>query len=186
MYWGCCRCWSRAASWAACSFFFIFLLTNFTATSLRVALWMHFFTMEKRPLENKREKDFAKIPKTTRSHFIQWRVKFYLKGSDSNILLGLYFLVFFFYWSIVDLQCCVSIRCTATWFGIFFRFFSIIDYYKILNIVSCAIQQVLVVYPFIFSRVYTVILTFSLILPHAFPFGNHKFVFYVCEPNSVL
>ena len=32
----------------------------------------------------------------------------------------------------------------------FFRFFSIIGYYKILNIVSCAIQQVLVGYLFIF------------------------------------
>ena len=30
----------------------------------------------------------------------------------------------------------------------FFRFFSIIGYYKILNIVPCAIQQVLVVYLF--------------------------------------
>ena len=45
-------------------------------------------------------------------------------------------------WSIVDIQCCGSFRCIAKWFRIifFFRFYSIIGYYKILNIVSYAIQ----------------------------------------------
>ena len=61
-----------------------------------------------------------------------------------------FFLSFFFLnWSIVDLQYCVSFRCTAKWFSYsyiciylysFFQFFSIIVYYKILNIVPCAIQ----------------------------------------------
>ena len=50
---------------------------------------------------------------------------------------------FFFNWSIVGLQCRVSFRCTAKWFSytyiLFFRFFSIIGYYKILNIVPSAI-----------------------------------------------
>ena len=53
---------------------------------------------------------------------------------------------------IVGLQCCVCFRCTVkrlsyTYIYIrtrtyifFFRFFSIVVYYKILNIVSCAIQ----------------------------------------------
>ena len=59
-------------------------------------------------------------------------------------------LSFFLYnWSIVDLQYYVSFRCTAKWFCYtyvciylysFFRFFSIIVYYKILTIVPCAVQ----------------------------------------------
>ena len=52
-----------------------------------------------------------------------------------------------FYWSLVDFQECVSFRCTAEWFSyiyiymcvFFFRFFSLIDYYKILSRVLCAI-----------------------------------------------
>ena len=59
---------------------------------------------------------------------------------------------FFFNWSIVDLQ---YFRCTAEWFSFiyiythtYFRFFSdsfpVLDYYKILNIVPCAIQFSLV------------------------------------------
>ena len=46
-------------------------------------------------------------------------------------------------WSIVGLQCCVHFRYTTKWFSyiyiFFFRFFSIIDYYKILNTVPCII-----------------------------------------------
>ena len=55
--------------------------------------------------------------------------------------------VFIFNWSIVDLQC---FKCTAKWFSFyiyrhtyicfFFRFFSFIGYYKILNTVLCATQ----------------------------------------------
>ena len=58
--------------------------------------------------------------------------------------------VFFFFkeknWTAVDLQCCVSFRNTAKWFSyicvsvyIYILFFSIIAYYKILNIVPCAL-----------------------------------------------
>ena len=46
-------------------------------------------------------------------------------------------------WSIVDLWCCASFRCTVTHF--LFRSFSTIGYYKMLNIVPCAIQWVLAV-----------------------------------------
>ena len=72
-----------------------------------------------------------------------------LKESQFLLPLGTVFFFFplflkifiYFNWSIIDLQC---FRCTAKWFSytyicvyIFpFRFFSIIGYYKILNIVS--------------------------------------------------
>ena len=51
-----------------------------------------------------------------------------------------------FYWSIVDLQCCINFWCTAEWFScsyiyIFFLvFFSIVVCQRVLNIVPCAIQ----------------------------------------------
>ena len=54
-------------------------------------------------------------------------------------------LLLFLNWSIVDLQSCVSFRCTTKWFNYtythlsFFRFFSITGNYKILNIIPCAI-----------------------------------------------
>ena len=93
----------------------------------------------------------------------------------------------FFYWTIVDLQYCVSFRCIAKWFRyiyvcvyIYFRFFSIIGYYKILNIIPCAI--LLLIY-FMYSSLYLLI-PYSQFVP--LPFGNHKIVFYVCESVSVL
>ena len=55
----------------------------------------------------------------------------------------------YFYWSIIDLQCCVRFRGTAKWLYIlyiikiyiyFFTFFSFKGYYKILSIVPCAKQ----------------------------------------------
>ena len=54
----------------------------------------------------------------------------------------------------VDLQCCVRFWCIAKWFSytymyiFFFIFFSIMVYYRILNIVPCAIQWDLIVYLF--------------------------------------
>ena len=39
-----------------------------------------------------------------------------------------------------------------------FRFFALIDYYKIVSIVCCAMQWVLVVYLFIYSSMYMLIL----------------------------
>ena len=68
----------------------------------------------------------------------------------------LLFCVFFFNWGAVDLQCCVSFRCTAVWFRYihiyifqiytYFRLYSIIGYYKILNVLPCIIQWILVAY----------------------------------------
>ena len=60
-----------------------------------------------------------------------------------------------FYWSIINLQCCISFKYTPKWFSylyalyiyiFFFKFFSIVGYYKILNIVSCIIWYILIVY----------------------------------------
>ena len=50
-----------------------------------------------------------------------------------------------FYWNTFDLECCISFCCIANWFiymyiYVIFIFFSIMAYYKILNIVTCAIE----------------------------------------------
>ena len=59
--------------------------------------------------------------------------------------------------------------------------FSIIVYDKILNTVPRAIQQILLVYLFIYGSVHLLIPYSRFIPPRLpFPFGNHKFVFYVC------
>ena len=60
--------------------------------------------------------------------------------------MGFYFLL-----NVVDLQCYATFCYTAKWFRIYIcfkKFFSIIVYYRILSIVSCAIQEDSVVYPF--------------------------------------
>ena len=56
-------------------------------------------------------------------------------------------IVFFFVvfnWSIVDLQCCANLYCTAKWLTykntFFFVCFSIMVYHRLLNIVPCGIQ----------------------------------------------
>jgi len=65
----------------------------------------------------------------------------------------------FFNSSIVDLQCCVSFRYTAKWSSyicFFFKFFSIIGYYKILNTVQFPVldsRPLLFMY-FIYSGMY--------------------------------
>ena len=67
----------------------------------------------------------------------------------------------------------------------FFRFFSIIGYYKILNIVPCAMQQDLVIYLFHIQQ-FVSVNPKLLIYPSLLNFGNHTFVFYVCGSVSVL
>ena len=73
-----------------------------------------------------------------------------------------------------------------TYISIFFRFFSLIGYYKILSIVPCAIQWVLVVYLFYIQYCVSINPKFLIYPSPPSPFGNHKFVFYACESISVL
>ena len=74
----------------------------------------------------------------------------------------LFLFYFIFYWSIVNLQCCVSFKCTARWFiytyihAFFFRFFSIIGYYKILR-ASLVAQWLRICLPMQGTRVWALI-----------------------------
>ena len=67
-------------------------------------------------------------------------------NKNSTVNLGgiSFFLPFnLLHWSIVNLQCCINFYYIAMWFSytvlFFFIFFSIMIYYRILNIVPCAI-----------------------------------------------
>ena len=98
-----------------------------------------------------------------------------------------------FYWSIVDLQCCVSFRGTAKVnqlyiyiYPLFFRFSSQVGHYRVLSRVPCAIQQVLISYIFYIQQ--CVCVNTNLLIypsPSLHP-GNHKFIFYICNSISVL
>ena len=61
----------------------------------------------------------------------------------------------------------------------FFSFFSIMVYYKILNIFLCLYSRTLLIIYFIYSSVNLLIPSSYLIHTLSFSFGNHKFVFYV-------
>ena len=68
----------------------------------------------------------------------------------------------------------------------FFRFFSIIGYCKIVNIVPYTIRWVLDIY-LLYICISVYLLIQLIIYPfHPVPFGNRKFVSYFCESISVL
>ena len=71
--------------------------------------------------------------------------------SDGDCVRNFFFNVF--YWSIVDLQCCVSFCYVAKWFSyayiytFFFRFFSILLYHRILFSVLYCSKSLLFIHP---------------------------------------
>ena len=68
-----------------------------------------------------------------------------------------------------------------------FRFFSHVDYHRLLGRVLCTTKQVLVGQPFHVPSVHMPVQTPSPSQPPSpVPFGNHKFVFKVCESVSFL
>ena len=73
----------------------------------------------------------------------------------------------FIYWKLVGLQCCVNFSCIAKWFRYThtFSFFFLIGYYKILSIVPCAIQYVLVGYLILYTVVCYMLIPNSLCMP---------------------
>ena len=82
--------------------------------------------------------------------FGRWWLLLYLKSVKFKYALNLFIYLFIYlflnvYWNVVDLQCHVSVWCTAKWFRYIFiyiisRIFSFTGYYKILSIGPCAIQ----------------------------------------------
>ena len=96
--------------------------------------------------------------------------------------------LFFFNWSIVDLQC-VNFCCTAKWFTyiFFFIFFFFMVYYRILNIVLWLYSRTLLFIYFVYNCLHLLVPNSWFIpLPPHFPIGNCKFVFYFCESVSLL
>ena len=70
-------------------------------------------------------------------------------------------------------------------FMLFFLFFSIMVYHRIMNIILCAIQSDLVVHPFYIEEFPSASSKFSLYpMPLSFPLGNYKSVLYICESVS--
>ena len=104
-----------------------------------------------------------------------------------------FFLIFILYWSTVDLQYCVSFRCTAKWFRHiwkkFMYIFCIIFHYRFLQDIEYS-SLFYAVNPCCLSILCTVVCickshTPNLSLPPSLsPLVN--FVFYVCESVSVL
>ena len=102
----------------------------------------------------------------------------------------LFFSLLKFYWSIVNLQYCDNFCCTTIIHRhtfTLFRFFYHIDYPMILGRVPHAIQQVPIGQSFHIPQcAYTSPKPPDYPSPSPISFGNHKFVFKVCESISVL
>jgi len=99
----------------------------------------------------------------------------------------------FFYWSIVDLQCCISFR-SAKWFRYIYAYIRIIfqilfPYMLLQNIVYsslyCTVGPCYLPIWHIGVCICCSLIPLLPLLP-TFPFGNRKFVFYVCEPIPIL
>ena len=94
----------------------------------------------------------------------------------------------FFNWNIVDLQCCVSFRCTIKWISYSHTYIcSFLDSFPCNDSIlsRCAIQSVLTSH--LFYITVCICQSQSPDLSHPpLPRGNHKFLFYICDSISVL
>ena len=94
---------------------------------------------------------------------------------------------FFFLLIEIDSQCYVSFKCTAQW--LLYILFQILFHYRLLQNIEFGFlcYTIGLCWLFILYIIMCIIYQLpNLSLPSPFPFGNHKFVFYVCESLSVL
>ena len=94
---------------------------------------------------------------------------------------------FFFLLIEIDSQCYVSFKCTAQW--LLYILFQILFHYRLLQNIEFGSLCYTIgpCWLFILYIIMCIIYQLpNLSLPSPFPFGNHKFVFYVCESLSVL
>ena len=94
---------------------------------------------------------------------------------------SLFSVVFKMYSKVIQLRVCVY-----TIFVFLFRLFSILGYYKMPNMIPCAIQQALVAYLLYILSMGLLTLTPNVSSPQPLIFGDHKFVFCICDYISVL
>ena len=91
----------------------------------------------------------------------------------------LFNLIFILHWSIIELQCCVSFRCIATWFSYtYIPSFQILFPYKLLQNIELS-SLCYTVGPFWLSILHIIMYICSsqppnLSLSPFFPFSNHK------------
>ena len=108
-------------------------------------------------------------------------------SSESSYSLTLFLYLINFYWSTIDVQCCVSFCCTAKWISYTYTYtHSFLDSIPIQVITEYWVDfpvlysRFLLVIYFVYSRV-SMSVPISQFIPRTpFLLGNRKFVFYIC------